>query len=218
MRCVTEVYLLSIPEISDRRFQKLLNLVSEERRHKILRLCNRQKQCQSLFAALCLRAVLCERLNVGNKELQFKKTPDGKPYLSGGEISFSLSHTDSMAAVCVSERSVGVDIERERPIEPKLAERFFSSCEREYVLRDTYGTNTRFFEVWTRKEAVAKYKGTGFTVPIASIYTGRDEKRLHTLRYNGYVLSVCCDGDVRLVQSLKTKKILNEFLSAPSCR
>ena len=68
---LTEFFLLGVPEISDDEFNSLLTLVSQNREAKVQRLKARDKQLQSLFAKLLLRAVLCDRLKVQNTELEF---------------------------------------------------------------------------------------------------------------------------------------------------
>ena len=77
---LTEVFLLDVPKISDDQFNNLLMFVSPDRAARVQRLKSRDKQSQSLFAKLLLRAVLCDRLKVQNSELEFAVSEKGKPY------------------------------------------------------------------------------------------------------------------------------------------
>ena len=45
------------------------------------------------------------------KELSISRTAAGKPYCTGGEVQFSVSHSQSLCAVAISDSPVGVDCE-----------------------------------------------------------------------------------------------------------
>ena len=91
----------------------------------------------------------------------------GKPYLqnkrNSPEVFFNLSHSGDYVVCAVSEKEVGVDIQKMRAegIE-KLADRFFSVEER----RILQGRQDLFYRLWTRKEAYGKLTGEGITAAI----------------------------------------------------
>ena len=107
----------------------------------------------------------------GGAELMYG--PQGKPYFAEGP-HFSISHTgrqgEALWALAVSDDGpVGLDLQEMRPAEyVKLAERFFTPQEAEYIKRFTDvpgGENsacTAFYRIWCRKEAFVKYTGRGF--------------------------------------------------------
>ena len=78
------------------------------------------------------------------------------------ELMISLSHADPFTAVAVGSTSVGVDLEREDRIrDPEaLARRFFTARELEEVTSSP-DPRRAALAVWTRKEALGKYIGTG---------------------------------------------------------
>ncbi len=205
---MTEVFLYKIHDVSDGELSRLLNLVSPYRREKVLRLKVKDKQLQSLFAKLLLRAVLCDSLGVSNSELSFATTEKGKPYLENRpDCHFSISHTDGLVAVALSENSVGVDVESVKPIDPKLCERFFSQSEQDYVFMKETEVDQRFFEVWTKKEAFAKYTGLG----LSEIF-GQKETLYKTFTVENYAVAVCCDGDLTVIPNNETDSILGRFI------
>ena len=109
----------------------------------------------------------------GRSEADILCTPQGKPYFAEGP-HFSISHTgrqgEALWALAVSDDGpVGLDLQEMRPAEyVKLAERFFTPQEAEYIKRFTDapgGENsacTAFYRIWCRKEAYVKYTGRGF--------------------------------------------------------
>ena len=207
---MTEVFLYKLPDISDGEFLKLLGLVSPKRQEKILRLKVKDKQRQSLFAKLVLRAVLCARLRVENFELSFATTERGKPYLtSHPDFYFSMSHTDGLVAVALSDGQVGIDAEKLKPADLRLCERFFSKSEQDYITMNENEADQCFFEVWTQREAYAKYTGLGLSLsfgrPIA-------KELCKTFSVDEYTVSVCCEGDTIIVPSEETESIINRFI------
>ena len=89
-------------------------------------------------------------------------TDAGKPYFADLPIHFSLSHSGTKAILAVAECEVGADIQEMKEVNLRLAERVFTPREREYV----GGDPVRFFEIWTKKEAYGKWKGSG----VASVF------------------------------------------------
>lgn len=116
-----------------------------------------------------LRRILGGYLGQAPVDLEFHYGPEGKPELAGAP-AFNLSHSGGWAALAVAEGSrIGVDIEAHRPVEPAVAERFFSPAERA-ALEPLEGKawHRGFFEIWTRKEAFVKALGLGLYRPLDS--------------------------------------------------
>lgn len=77
------------------------------------------------------------------------KTAAGQPYFPALPGCFlSLSHTEGAALLALSDAPVGADIERVRPIPPRLG-------------WDFPGTEETFWQRWTAAEAAAKREGRG---------------------------------------------------------
>ena len=122
----------------------------------------------------CMMEKLCDDYSPQN----ITHTKKGKPLYQN--IGFSVSHSHGAAACAVNigrekkhitenwltlsggeNSAVGVDIEPiDRNVDVKsLSKRFLSQKECEYVGLD----NTRFLEIWTKKESACKLTGEGVT-------------------------------------------------------
>ncbi len=121
-----------------------------------------------------LRAILGRYLNRAPEALGFLYNAYGKPALAGEPdgtpIHFNLSHSHDIALYAVTRhREVGIDLERIRLdlAFEDIAERFFSPAEAE-TLRTlpTEIQRQTFFRFWTRKEAYAKARGEGLSLPL----------------------------------------------------
>jgi len=121
-----------------------------------------------------MRSILGSYLEHPPNELCFVYTKHGKPSIENPkrDIRFNLSHSGERAVLAVVQgREVGVDIEqiRENVEIDELAERFFSSGEKELLRPLARPHKLRnFFRFWTCKEAFLKAQAVGLTRSLAS--------------------------------------------------
>ena len=89
----------------------------------------------------------------------------GKPFISNKNGEFSISHSEDMVLVAVSDAPVGADIEKIRKINPSVIRKICNNEEAAYINsgKTDYEKNIRLLEIWTFKEAYFKFKGTGIT-------------------------------------------------------
>ena len=104
--------------------------------------------------------MLCRLLDGEHPRLEHDEK--GAPYLpEHPEISVSISHCRKAVAVVVSsEGRVGIDVECRRKIGDGLLERVCTPDEQAAVCAAEDSTMA-FLQLWTRKEAVLKRRGTG---------------------------------------------------------
>lgn len=104
--------------------------------------------------------ILCRLLDGEFPRLEHDEK--GAPYLpEHPEISVSISHCRKAVAVVVSsEGRVGIDVECRRKIGDGLLERVCTPDEQAAVCAAEDSTMA-FLQLWTRKEAVLKMRGTG---------------------------------------------------------
>ena len=145
-----------------------------------------------------VRMVLSGYSGIAPEDLEFEIAENGKPQLlqQFTDLRFNLSHTEGLALIAVTRgREVGVDVERvdESITFQDIAEHYFEPRELwDLRIAPPEQRVTRFFEVWTRKEAALKATGEG----IAAL--GRapsSELNVQSLRpADGYAGAVACAG------------------------
>lgn len=130
-------------------------------------------------------------------------TGQGRPYLAGQALDFSISHTrehvfcaigfpDAGAAV----PRIGLDAEelaRAGALDTsRMAERWFSDHEK--ALLQANPTKEAFLRIWTRKEALVKYMGVGLA-GMRAADTACSRQRLAFFEYtaHGVLISLCAD-------------------------
>ncbi len=213
---MAQIYFLKYDDISDFQLQELLSLVSDEQQQKVNRYADVDKKRQSLFAKLLLRAVLCRKFKIANKDLKFSVDVNGKPFVENiDNVYFSISHTSSAIAVAVSEDEIGVDIEKVRPANPDIAKRYFTCEEYDYILDGGEKQNERFFYVWTRKEARVKKSGVGFKEGFStfSVFDSDDDADFSTYFVEDFIISESGDMAVELIGNIQSQAILRSFIN-----
>ncbi len=210
---MANIYLLKLFEPAGDEYIKMLDLVGQERKNKILSIKNNKNRLQTLFADVLLRAVLCTSFGFNNRNLVFEKDSNGKPYLNERQVHFNISHSENMVAVAVSDRDIGIDLEKARQVNPKLTERYFSEKENEYISVNNENWQTRFFEVWTKKEAILKRSGLGLRVELNKLETFEYEF-VKTYNVDEFVLSVCCENqNVSIINNEQSYSIICKFIN-----
>ena len=93
-----------------------------------------------------------------------------------------------MVVCAVDDKPIGIDIEQIRPIDLKLAKRFCTKQELTYLFdgADNKEILTRFFKLWTAKEAYSKCLGKG----LASINTPCSTETQTFVIENEYIVSI----------------------------
>ena len=171
---------------------QMLLMVSKERQQRM-----QSTWTSSKFAGLLGEALIfCiarQRAKCEIGKMQFIRNEYGKPYIPELPMFyFNISHSNHFLAIALSNHQVGVDIERIKPVNLRIAKRFFSKEEQTYVFSCPKNQIKRFYEIWTKKEAYVKYIGCGFQKPLADINMCDSNIASHLLTYttSRYCLSV----------------------------
>lgn len=140
-----------------------------------------------------LRVVLGLVLGIPPEEVAFEFGEFGKPSLSPkqGDLHFNLSHCQDLALIALCrDGAAGVDIE------PADRATSLVGCEDAFCHPDELAglpvdekpRAARLMEIWTRKEALLKALGTGFSLAASSVSVANpplsyaDDSRFRELR------------------------------------
>ncbi len=178
-------------------------------------------------AHLMVRSVLSQYADVSPDEWQFDGDPNGKPRIRGPlatpqPLRFNLSHTRGLAAVAVTlEDEIGVDVERlDPPKDPDLARVCFTTAERGWL--GDPAEPSRFFELWTLKEAYLKARGEGLSLPLQSFSVHTSGPHAASISFDAEPGSPRIDDDPRAWQfhrcRITPQHVLAVALRRPSSR
>lgn len=127
---------------------------------------------------------------------EIKYTSNGKPYIEGNPVFFSVSHSGEHALIVLCDKPVGVDYEiiRERKISAVLS-RF---TERE--IEDISGSTEKFLKNWVAKEAYIKLIGGTLAHDLkrlefygGTLYYDGEEKQVIFENIEGGICAYCTE-------------------------
>jgi 4'-phosphopantetheinyl transferase len=187
---VTQIYIAGI-----RDFISLngIDLVTSARRKRINKFLQVEDKARCLLAGLLMRK-LCGIID----ESQLIYGENGKPYLKDGNKYFNISHSGNYVILALSEKEVGIDIEKIDTHPDKVAVRCFTTEECEWMRQEE--SDEAFYKLWTAKESVMKATGLGFSLSPGSFCVLPIDSSEHRIIdkswfldwavYDGYV--ICC--------------------------
>lgn len=173
-----------ISDFSQCEIEKAESLMPPERKRELSRLRNDRKRLASVCAEALAREMVASYSGKSTEEIRFKKTALGAPYIENFSLHISISHSGECVSACVGETPVGIDIEQIREINVAAADKFCSESDKELLKADPL---TRFYKIWTAKEAYFKMKGTGLLSPKEISY--KDLAPSHFIE-DGYIITV----------------------------
>ena len=152
---------------SPRQLQEVARQLTPSRKERIFRLCQEADRARSLAAELLLRQLLTEL----GADPAVHCNQLGQPYTESG-LFVSIAHSGEPIVCAAGDKPVGIDIEEIRPMNLAITRHVCTTDENQYLFgRDPRPEDlgfcqdpeilTRFFEIWTGKEAWFKQQGTG---------------------------------------------------------
>lgn len=131
-------------------------------------------------------AVLHQKAAEKYNNTEIAKTEKGKPYFKNiPDLFFSVSHTDGLTVIALGDCEVGIDAEKLRKADLRITRRFLKE-EIDYITEKD--SDRRFFEIWTKKEAYLKHKGTGLSGGFDSVNVLK--LPIKTVVFEDYIISV----------------------------
>lgn len=158
------VLILFIPnntQLSHEHWQSLLQQVPKPMQTRLLQYRRWEDQQAGLFGKLLLAEAIQYFGPGKNALLNYQTDTWQRPFLPGS-LDFNISHTSGMV-VCAAtvDGRVGIDVEKIKPVDLSDYRRVFTTKEYEYISQSQHSI-ARFYELWTKKEAVMKADGRGF--------------------------------------------------------
>lgn len=162
-----DILLLQVDsKLTWRELEGYLGCLSAARRTGIMKKKSDGDRINALLSQLLILSELSRRTKLPLKKLKFEFGAHGKPYLKGGEIQFSLSHTNGAICAAFSDKEeIGIDIERkDRRISDSMYKRVLSDEEMFHLT-----SNADFLRFWVQKEAFLKRLGIGITRDLRGV-------------------------------------------------
>lgn len=169
--------------------------ISLNRKEKIKNYKSEQQKQLSAFCEILLFDVLGEKVEILYDDF-------GKPYIKNSDLFINFSHSGNISVCAISDKPVGVDVEKIRTLNIKIAEKHFTDTELNKILNN----EVEFIKYWTLKESYLKYLGTGlrrkinsFEISINDEIRVYDQNVLKNVNFKShnigdYIISTCFEN------------------------
>lgn len=205
---------------SDIDYKMISNLYNSSYRQQIIDdYKNDHDKLNMLLSEMIIKMIYSKMYNLNLRTININVTPFGKPSISNSyNFSYSISHTSTYLACCVSNHNIGIDIEVCQHMDENLLQLICTPKELDYILNSNY-KNINSTMIWTRKEAYYKFIGTGLQDNINEFDTlnriYRDNLSLFSFYYNDHIISICTNinkiQDPIYINELEISEIINFF-------
>ena len=184
---------------SNEFFNQKISLLPKILQQKILLYKDKKEQQLRICGKLMLLQLMPD-FSVTQGLNDIKYDVFNKPFLNGN-FYFSIAHSgDLVVCVAAAENSIGIDIEKIKPIDVLLLKDIFTREEWLTLEFKNYELNYFYF-LWTRKEAVLKVIGKGVFEEMGKIDVLKDEIMYQGQSYyindilikNEYKIAIACN-------------------------
>lgn len=179
-------YEAKITDFTQADYTKQYSLLERAIRDKIDRKKSVVQKKQSLAGYILLYRAMEELYNKKKFGINFNE--NGKPLCDF--CFFSISHSAEMVICAVSDKPIGVDIQKTKGISPREKYRFFNDRENDYVNQEPNQLSQRYVEIFSKKEAAIKMLGKALG-DAADVDTFSKEYCFDCYENGGFVISVC---------------------------
>lgn len=192
---MNQLYFMEIgSSINNSMLDDMAQCLPQEKKERVLRYRQDIDKKIRIYSEIFIRYLISMKSGARYNEINIKTSQTGKPYLEGIPLcEFNISHTKNAVAVALSDMLIGVDVERVRDIDLHIADRVFSDGELALLYSKEEDRNLRFFDIWTKKEALAKHDGKGLTGDLKSLDVTSCSHHVNfvTVMTGDYIISSC---------------------------
>lgn len=172
-------------QCTEQEVNRLLAMVSEQRREQALHYKHTFGQYCCLKAYLMLTELLAEwgrihQLTIPTHPI-FLYNEYGAPRIDNGPY-ISISHCKNGIAVAVNDTPIGIDIEAVRPLKGELMQKTMNPTEQAEI-RKAEQADWQFIRLWTKKEAYLKMLGTGIISDLHHVLDNTDTIYWHEISH-----------------------------------
>ncbi|MBE6114765.1 MAG: 4'-phosphopantetheinyl transferase superfamily protein [Erysipelotrichaceae bacterium] len=189
----------NINHYSQEEYNEFLKLIRQDKRERIAKILRKEDQYRSILGEILLIKLLKE-FNIEYNSIHITTNQYGKPYIQDLDVYYSISHSHEYVICAISNKEIGIDIEKIRHIAPVTLKQYATTNEIEYITSIDKLYERRCFEIFTLKESYFKCMGCDlreilnveFHISDDSIqcsHTGYSFNLVDTI--DGYVIAIC---------------------------
>ncbi len=188
-------YKYDIRDLTDEEYNKYFSLMSPEKQLRVNTFRFVDDKKRTVAGDMLARKTIAEWCSADETAIVFYKNEHGKPYLKDLPCHFNISHSGDFVVCAISENEIGIDIEKIRPIDFKIANRVFNETELNFLFTEpNENQKDVFFSLWTEKEAILKCIGTGFQ---GNTKYNKTDFEIQKIQFANYILTIALKNNNR---------------------
>lgn len=145
----------NINSYTDNDYIEMYNSLNILDKNKIDKIINTNDKKLSILSKYLLKIILSQKYHLDYNNIYYNK--NGKPLIKG--IYFNISHSNDYVVIALSNKEIGIDIEKIREVNLNIINYFCNDKEKGYILKSNNNYKS-LFEIYTFKEAYFKMIGT----------------------------------------------------------
>jgi 4'-phosphopantetheinyl transferase len=221
------LFIIKTGDFPESEIQRLWSSLNTWERTKSQRFNREKERVSYILVHGLLRNLLNNFLGIPPEGIKFRYNQFGKPFVTGAgkKIFFNMSHSSDISVLGFDPDSeIGVDVEKinQNVDYEVIARHFFTQNEISYIYHEKGNAIRRFYEIWTRKEALLKALGIGITENLNIEVSIRNDFRMKNLVHRGsnngifhlktmtfqdeYILSIASNKDSRKISTFSIWK------------
>jgi 4'-phosphopantetheinyl transferase len=185
------IWWMQVPAVTSHTMAPYVYLLDPDERLTYSRYKIDEKKVEFLSGRCLAKTLLGAYIGVAPSLVHFNKNSYGKPFLANAKkkLAFNISHSHRLIVCAISSNEItGVDVEKADQEHDNVMPLVFQHQEIEWVEKqpDPFSKLSAFYTLWTRKEAVMKAVGKGFSLPPLSFRVPVDSHTTHNDDFDFY--------------------------------
>lgn len=194
-----EYIIKNIINFSKNDINNFYDEIPKLKKDKINKYKNDEAKTRSIVGEIMLKELLSKR-NILYNSLDYYINEYGKPYLKNNNLYFNISHSFDYVITAISDKEIGIDIEKVRKTPLNIINHIATEKEKEYILSSENNIEERIFKIYTLKEAYFKMLGTNlnhileveFRIKNNKVYcSDKNVKAGFIDDIDGYIIAYC---------------------------
>ena len=171
MKIQNTLYIMNIDILEDlAKFDLWYDKMPDFRKRKIDALKPHRSKLLSLGAGMLLDKALKD---IGIDDYEIELDEHEKPHIKGhGDISFNISHSGEVVCLGISDKEIGVDVEKIRHFKESLINYIFITQDQDLakeLMESESDKDKVYTRLWTVKESIMKHCGKGISLAPKNI-------------------------------------------------
>ncbi len=194
-----EYIIKNINDFNKNDINNFYKKIPKLKKDKIDKYKNYDTKTRSIVGEILLNNLLSKR-NISYNSLDYYINEYGKPYFKNYKLFFNISHSFDYVITTISDKEMGIDIEKIRKTPLNIINQFATEKEKEYILSSNNNIEERIFKIYTLKEAYFKMLGTNlnhileveFTIKNNKTYCNDEKLKVGFIDdIKGYIIAYC---------------------------